>query len=54
MVDGGKRVAGDTRFPAMFADKVYFLADKQSRDKFLKDPEAYVDAKGEPRPTKSK
>lgn len=54
LVDGGKRVAGDTKFPAMFADKVYFLADKQSRDKFLKDPEAYVNAKGEPRAPKSK
>jgi len=54
LVDGGKRVAGDTKYPAMYGEKVFFLADKQSRDKFLKDPESYVDAKGAPRSPKSK
>jgi len=54
LVDGGKRVEGDVKFPAIFGDKVFFLADKASREKFLKDPEAYVDSKGEPKPGKSK
>jgi len=54
LVEKGKHVAGDTKYPAMFADKVFFLSDKASRDKFLKDPEAFVDAKGEPRASKNK
>jgi YHS domain-containing protein len=54
LAEKGKHVPGDTRCPAMFRDKVYLLADKQCREKFLKDPEAYVDAKGEPLPIKAK
>jgi YHS domain-containing protein len=54
LVDGGKRMDGDVKFPAIFGDKVFFLADKPSREKFLKDPEAYVDSKGEPKTAKTK
>jgi YHS domain-containing protein len=49
LAENGKRVPGDVKFPAMFADKVYFFGDKASRDRFLKDPESYVDARGLPK-----
>jgi len=52
LVDRGKRVPGDVKFPAMFEERVYFLSDKPSREKFLKAPDAYVDKKGQPKAKK--
>lgn len=51
--ESGKRKPGDVKFPAMFEDRVYFLANKESREKFLKSPEAYIDVKGQPKARKA-
>jgi YHS domain-containing protein/thiol-disulfide isomerase/thioredoxin len=49
LIEEGKTVEGKTKYPALFADRVFFLSDEQKRNQFLKDPERYVTTKGEPR-----
>jgi YHS domain-containing protein len=54
LVEENKAIPGSTKFPALFADKVFFLSDAKKRDKFLKEPEAFVTPKGELRQPKIK
>jgi YHS domain-containing protein len=44
--DTGHWRDGDIRFPAIYAGRVFFLADEAKRKKFLLNPEAYVDDGG--------
>jgi len=44
--DTGHWRDGDLRYPAIFAGRVFFLADESKRKKFLLNPEAYVDEQG--------
>lgn len=41
-----KRSAGSIEYPALFGDYLYLFAGDDARQKFLHDPERYVDAQG--------
>jgi YHS domain-containing protein/thiol-disulfide isomerase/thioredoxin len=43
----GRWIDGDMAWPAIYGDKVFFLASDSLRKKFLADPERYVDDRGQ-------
>jgi YHS domain-containing protein len=52
LVEDGKRTSGSTKYPALFADRVFFLSSEAAQKRFLKEPQKYVSDKGEPRAAK--
>jgi YHS domain-containing protein len=44
-----RREAGNIELPALFGDYLYLFAKEEARQKFLRDPERYVDPNGRAR-----
>lgn len=48
-VEEGRWITGDVAYPAIFGEHVFFFPSDSQRQKFLHDPERYVDAGGHAR-----
>lgn len=44
--EGHRREAGSIEYPALFGDYLFLFANDDTRQKFLRDPERYVDGNG--------
>jgi len=42
LTEKGVLMPGDASFATMFNEKIYHLADEESREKFIKEPKKYL------------